>query len=139
MDPRTAIDLPIDVDGERVRSETLQASMSPYVLAIGTTLPELGVSLYSTYHGHPGATTIAVHLSRASSLAPATAVRESDEHFMPVVFARARCLRDHALTLQDLLTGVGHESAIHLSDAAEMAVEADGTPVVSTRRSSHQT
>lgn len=124
MDPRTAIELPIDVDGERVRSETLHASLSPYVLAIGTTLPDMGVSLYSTYHGHPGATTIAVHLARAPRRAPKTDVSERDEQFMPVVFARARCLHDHALQLQDLLASLEREPAIHLSDAAELVVDA---------------
>lgn len=123
MDPRTAIDLPIDVDGGRARSETLQASLSPYVLAIGTTLPDIGVSLYSTYHGHPGAKTVAVHLARAPRRKPQTDVGERDEHFMPVVFARARCLYDHALRLQEFLGSVGHSPAIHLSDAAELTVE----------------
>ena len=124
MDPRTAIDLPIEVDGERARSETLHASLSPYVLAIGTTLPETGISLYSTYHGHPGAATITVHLARARGRAPSTQVRERDEQFMPVVFARARCLHDHALQLHDLLVSLEYEPAIHLSDAADLAVNA---------------
>lgn len=129
MDPRTAIDLPIDVDGERVRSETLQASLSPYVLAIGTTLPDVGVSVYSTYHGHPGAQTVAVHLARAPRRRPETDVTERDEHFMPVVFARTRCLHDHALRLQEFLGSVGHAPAIHLNDAAEMAIEAGPEPL----------
>jgi hypothetical protein len=123
VDPRTAIELPIDVEGQRVRSETLQASLSPYVLAIGTTLPELGISLYSTYHGHPGAATVAVHLARAPREDPRTEVREHDEHSTPVVFARARCLHDHALALQDLVGSLGLRAAVHLSDAAEFAVE----------------
>lgn len=123
MDPRTAIELPIDVDGERARSETLQASLSPYVLAIGTTLPDLGVSLYSTYHGHPGATTVAVHLSRVPRREPRTEVREQSEQFMPVVFARTRCLQDHAMGIQELLASCGYQVALHLSDAAELSVE----------------
>ncbi len=123
MDPRTAIDLPIDIDGEHVRSETLQASLSPYVLAIGTTLPDLGLSLYSTYHGHPGAKTVAVHLARAPRRSPETEVTERDEQFMPVVFARARCLHDHALRLQDLFASLGIGASIRLSDAAELCVE----------------
>jgi hypothetical protein len=84
----------------------------------------IAVSLYSTYHGHPGATTIAVHLARAPRRPPQTEVRERDEHFMPVVFARARCLHDHALQLHDLLASLEHEPAIHLSDAAELTVDA---------------
>ncbi|HEX8084566.1 MAG TPA: hypothetical protein VF529_09770 [Solirubrobacteraceae bacterium] len=128
MDPRTAIDLPIDVDGARVRSETLQASLSPYVLAIGTTLPEIGVSLYSTYHGQPGAQTVAVHLARAPRRKPQTDVTERDEQFMPVVFARTRCLHDHALRLQEFLGSLGRPPAIHLSDATELTVEA-GQPL----------
>ena len=130
MDPRTAIDLPIYVDGGRARSETLQASLSPYVLAIGTTLPDLGVSLYSTYHGHPGAPTVAVHLARAPQRRPQTEVTERDEQFMPVVFARARCLHDHAMQVQDLLSSLGRKPAVHLTDAAELHVES-GEPLPS--------
>ena len=124
MDPRTAIDLPIDVEGARVRSETLQASLSPYVVTLGTTLPALGVSLYSTYHGHPGAPTVAVHLSRGPRRLAQTETREHDATHLPVVFARARCLRDHAIRVHDLLSLLGHDAAIHLSDPAELAVEA---------------
>ncbi len=124
---RIAIELPIDVDGERRRSETLQASLSPYVLTIGTTLPELGISLYSTYHGHPGAATLAVHLTRAPGRPPETKSREHTEAILPVVFGRARCLRDHAMELQGLLAELRAHAAIHLSDEAEMAVEAART------------
>lgn len=123
MDARTAIDLPIDIDGRRVRSETLQASLSPYVLTIGTTLPAQGVSLYSTYHGHPGAPTLSVHLTRAPRTTPRTEAAEHAEAQLPVVFAHARCLRDHAVRLQELLAAEG-PAAVHLSDAAELAVEA---------------
>ena len=126
MDPRTAIELPIDVGGERMRSETLQSSLSPYVLAIGTTLPGLGVCLYSTYHGHPGAPTVAVHLARAPRRRPQTEVTERNEQFMPVVFARARCLHDHAMRVHDFLLELGHQPAIHLSDAADLVVETGG-------------
>ena len=122
MDARCAVSLPIDVGGERVESETLHSSLSPYVVAIGTTIPRLGLSLYSTYHGHPGARTVAVHLSRAPRRAPRTDVAHHEERQLPIVIARARCLRDHALRLQDLLTSLRYESAIHLSDAAEFAV-----------------
>ena len=123
MDLRTAIDLPIDIDGVRVRSETLQASLSPYVVTIGTTLPAHGLSLYSTYHGHPGAVTVVVHLTRAPSRSPTTESEERRADLLPVVFARARCLRDHAMRLQTLVEGGGTVAAVHLSDEAELAVE----------------
>lgn len=86
-------------------------------------MPDLGVSLYSTYHGHPGAQTVAVHLARAPRRRPETHVTERDEQFMPVVFARTRCLHDHTLRLQELLGSLGRAPAIHLSDTAELAVE----------------
>jgi hypothetical protein len=123
VDARTAIDLPIDIDGRRVRSETLHGSLSPYVLTIGTTLPAHGASVYSTYHGHPGAVSVAVHLSRTPGHDARTDVCEHYESLMPVVFARARCLRDHALRVGDTLALLGHHHAVHLSDAAEVAVE----------------
>ena len=124
MDLRAAIDLPIDIDGVRVRSETLQGSLSPYVVTIGTTLPAHGVSLYSTYHGHPGASTLAVHLARAPLRRPRTETEEHAEALLPVVFARTRCLHDHSLRVHELLSELGHHAAIHLSDAAEFAIEA---------------
>ena len=123
MDARTAIELPVDIDGRPAASETLQASLSPYVLTIGTTLPTLGVSVYSTYHGHPGAPSVAVHLARAPRRAPGTEVCEHSESMLPVIFARARCLRDHALRLQGVLIDLGYSAAVHLSDDAELAVE----------------
>ncbi len=123
MDLRSAIDLPIDIDGVRVRSETLHASLSPYVVTIGTTLPAHGVSVYSTYHGNPGASTAAVHLLRAPRIEPSTETRAHDEAQLPVVFARARCLRDHAFRLHDVLAMLGHDAAVHLSDEAEVSVE----------------
>ena len=129
MDARTAIDLPIDIDGRRVRSETLHASLSPYVVTIGTTLPAQGVSLYSTYHGHPGATTAVVHLVRTRAGFPRTDVARHAEDQLPVVFARARCLRDHALRLHDVLSTLDCIAAVHLSDAAELAVEAGRAPL----------
>ncbi len=129
MDRRTAIDLPIDLDGRRARSETLHASLSPYVVTIGTTVPTHGVSLYSTYHGHPGAPTVSVHLTRALGRSPQTETCEHDERYLPVVFARARCLRDHAMRLQSLLEERAQAAAVHLSDAAELEVDDPPRPV----------
>ena len=124
MDARTAIDLPIDIDERRVRSETLQATLSPYVVTIGTTLPAHGVSLYSTYHGHPRTESVAVHLIRVPLSDPRSEICRHAETAMPVVFARARCLRDHALRLLDLLGSAGLTGAVHVTDEAELAVEA---------------
>ena len=106
-----------------MRSETLHASPLPFVVSFGTTLPAHGVSLYSTYHGHPGASSLVVHLTRLPGRAPTTETREQTEALLPVIFARARCLRDHAMRLQELLAEMGLTTAIHLSDEAELAVE----------------
>lgn len=125
MDSRTQ--LPIDVDGQRVRSATHIVRNGAYVLAISTVLDRRGlaVELHSSYVGHPHSETLSTHLLLGADLpAPQTIgdVHEVDE--LDVLGEPRACLYDHALRLQELLRSLGHQARIHIGARAIVATEA---------------
>ena len=126
MVPNGGVPLQIELDGERVRSETVFVQSGAYALTIMTTIvrPELPVELHSTYVGHPGTPTHVMHLQ----LGPAGRVPEidaavHDERDVCVVFTPRNAVYDHAHVLVALLRELGHHAAVHMDDEAFRLLE----------------
>lgn len=98
--------LTVRLDGARVPAYTELAYAGAYQLTLSTALPALGVELHSSYLGHPDADeALATHLGLAPESEPLTWSATHRGAELPVADARRRCLYDHALELQELLTG----------------------------------
>lgn len=124
MSERLVVAIAGSVDGRAVRvATTFAGDTSPYVLVLSSALGELGVEAHSTYTGHMGAITRAVHLLLAPGRAPQTVVRDHEEHALPVWAARGRCLLDHCAVVQELAASAGHALALDVSDAALRVVD----------------
>ena len=121
------IPLRIDLDGRRVRSETVYAQSGAYALTVITTLPrpDLPLELHSTYVGHPGTVTRATHLRLApGARAPqlATAAHAGDD--ICLVFTPRNAVYDHAHALLEFIAELGYGAAVHVDDRAFPALEA---------------
>lgn len=96
----------LSLEGRLLRSETLLTAAGAHVLVLSTSIGELGVTLHSTYLGHPGTDTIASHLALTDE---ARSYTRTHEHLaLPVAFARRLCLYDHLQELRAALGDDGH-------------------------------
>ena len=121
------IPLRLEIDGAPTASETVYAQAGAYTLTIVTTVgrPELPVELHSTYVGHPGVATRAIHLR----LGPRSAEREvhvgsHEEDDVCVVFTPRNAVYDHAHELVALLAELGHHAGVDVPDDAFRELEA---------------
>ncbi len=121
------IPLRIEVGGRPVRSETVYAQSGAYALTVITTLPgaDLPVELHSTYVGHPGAWTQAVHLRLGpEAQAPTVDTAQHADHNICVVFTPRNAVYDHVHELLDFFSDLGFRASIHVDDRAFAALEA---------------
>ena len=121
--------MPVCLDGAPVAASTQLGTTGAYVVELSTVLPGLPADLHSTYTGHPHAETRVVHLL----LGPAWHIPHSEvvtppADVLPVLWARSRCLLDHAQRLQEHLEDLGHTARIDISDAALADLDAVATP-----------
>ena len=120
------IPLQIELDGKRVRSETVFTQAGAYGLTIMTTIarPDLPVELHSTYVGHPGTPTHATHLQLGPSAhRPRVDTSVLDEADVCVVFTPRNAVYDHAHELLALLRELGYHAAVHTDDEAFRLLE----------------
>lgn len=97
-------------------SETIGAVVVvPHVLVITTTIAEHGISLSSTYVGHPALRTYVTHLVLTPKRSFVNQA-QLPHNEVPVVHARERCLLEHATALQDAAG-----AHVDLADAALLA------------------
>ena len=120
VDPIRLPALCVRLDGARIPAYTELAYAGAYQLTLSTALPALGVELHSSYLGHPDADeTLASHLGLSPDADPITWSTPHRGTEMPVGEARRRCLYDHALELQELLTDDSARAvAVDLADEA---------------------
>ena len=115
--------LTVLVDGRSLTATTAIAPASPHTCALETLIPDAGIELHSTYHGHPAQPTHATHLflPDETSSRMETAVHR---HFsIPVLAARQRCLLDHYAVLVDHAAGAGIELRLQVQDQNLDAIE----------------
>jgi len=106
----------VELDGQRAWASTQLTYAGAYQLTLSTALPRLGIELHSSYLGHPDADqSTASHLQLVPGLEPRTWTAAHDSAELPVSQARRRCLLDHLLELQQLLSAE--------TGAAEVSVE----------------
>ena len=124
MSDRLILAATVRLDACEVRASTAYAGdTSPYVLTLSSALPDSGIELHSTYMGHVGAQTQAVHLVLAPGRRPETLVCAHSEHELPVWAARQRCLLDHYEVLQRLGSLAGHTIAVDVDDETLRGVD----------------
>ena len=115
--------LRIKIDGHATPVESIAQGWNAYTLSLSTTLPSLGVELHSTFVGHHHCpTSRAIHLELAPGISRTSAV-EHDAKNLPVLFARDRCLHEHAQQLVGFLTELGHACSVELDEHATTSVE----------------
>ncbi|HEV2785122.1 MAG TPA: hypothetical protein VGV67_01935 [Solirubrobacteraceae bacterium] len=117
---RTAVqEVALRRDDALVQSETTVAAPHPHVLVLSTAVPDIGLTVITTYTGADDVATVAVDLvlgvrPRASNL-PRRLRRES----VPVTHAREQCLLDHARQVLEVLNASGASRwTIDVSDDA---------------------
>jgi hypothetical protein len=117
--PARPVTVRLNVDARPVASSTRLIELGGYQLAIGTVVlsTELPIEVHSSYLGHPGTPTRAVHLTIVPERAE-THVVEHEHHQLPVTHARERCLLDHLQTLVELASDLGHTVSVELPDHA---------------------
>jgi hypothetical protein len=121
MDPRRPIELRVAADPS---ADTRIAVVGAYVVVISTALPAIGMELHSTYTGHPrGSKTTSAHLVLRPGCPPEVASVEHTAAALPVMYARAACLYDHAQRLLGLLASAGSATQVEVTDAAIAALE----------------
>ena len=120
MGPTRLSNPTVRVAGARVPAYIELTYAGAHQLTLSTALPALGIELHSSYLGHPDAGgSIASHLQLGPDLNPSTWVETHAAHELPVSTARRRCLYDHLLQLQELLTGLdGTRVTVELADDA---------------------
>jgi len=122
----TTLQLPIDVDGQRVDADTRLARAGGYVVVLSTVIPDLplALELHSTYVGHPDHETLSTHLMLAADLdAPVTVGDVHSAAVIDVLRQPRSCLYDHAVRLQEFVASLGHEARIHVTSRAVTAAE----------------
>ena len=117
MSDRPTIELPIILDGQPAESETTYTWAGPYILSLHTVLPQHGLALelHSTFVGHQGVATTAVHLV----LGPPghTPVRITAEHpheQLDPTFAPRACAYEHAHQLIEVLDNLDIHAAVNV-------------------------
>jgi hypothetical protein len=127
MSPRPRIDVELVIDGAPTSSETTCTWAGAHVVTIHTVVPraDLAIELHSTFVGHPGVPTHAVHLRLGPpGRQPAIVAAEiGDPHVEPTYAPRA-CAYEHAQRLIEVFAEFGHEAAVNVpGDAAFGALE----------------
>jgi hypothetical protein len=117
--PGQPLTVAVRLDGQSVGSSTRLIELGGYHVAIGTVVltAELPIEVHSSYLGHPGTLTRAVHLT----IAPArvdTRVVEHNHDQLPVTHARERCLLDHLQVLVEIASELDHTLSVELPDHA---------------------
>lgn len=103
----------IRLHGQPVRSETIGALAAvPHVVVLSTTLADDGITLISSYTGHPQLRTHITHLILTPARRYVTQTQLPHDE-VPVTHARERCLLEHATALQDATA-----AHVDLADAA---------------------
>jgi hypothetical protein len=106
------IPLGITLDGRAVSSETTCQWAGAYVLVIATMLPDpgLAVEVYSTFIGHPGVSTCAIHLMLGPVGRPPFTISAEHEHKDLNFKTNAReCAYEHAEILLQVLNSLDYE------------------------------
>lgn len=115
MTDRPTIDLRITLDGDLVQSETTYTWAGPYVLTVHTVLPQrdLALELHSTFTGHQGVPTIAVHLVLGPpGHEPITITGEHPHEQLDPTFAPRACAYEHAHQLIEILDNLSIHASI---------------------------
>ena len=105
--------------GELVESETTVTPVGPNVVVLSTAVPDLGLTVTTTYSGAADAATIAVDLIQGQRGSVRHEPREIPRETVPVTHAREHCLLDHAQQVMNATNRHdGGRHTVHVSDDA---------------------
>ena len=111
--------MPVWLDGAPAQTSTRLGRTGAYVVELSTVVPGLPADVHSTYVGHPRADTRVVHLLLGPAwYVPRSEVLTPPPDALPVLWARSRCLLDHAQRLHEHLQDLGHLARIDIPDGA---------------------
>lgn len=110
--------LTLRLAGTPVLMETLGSGIAGDIFVLSTTVPSLGVTCHSSYHGHEGIDTVVVRLALLPGDARTTTDARPREE-LPVTHARERCVLDHLAHVRDVIQELATGTvAIEVADAA---------------------
>ncbi len=113
--------LQLFLDDRNVAVESLAIGIAGDILVLSTTVPSLGLTVHSTYHGHAGLDTQIVHLALMPGR-PRQDLASCPHEDLPVSYARERCLLDHLAYVREKLEE--HTAASVALDVEDIAIAA---------------
>ena len=119
---RTVLDpITVTIDGTPTPSETTLAQAGAYVVVLATALPEIPLTVTSTFIGAQDVDTTIVDLTLGLRPHAHTETRTVARDHVPVTHAHDRCLLEHAATVR---TAVAHTTQAHVSiDVPDTALQ----------------
>jgi len=127
MSPRPRLDVELVIDGTPTSSETTCTWAGAHVVTIHTVVSraDLAIELHSTFVGHPGVPTHAVHLRLGPpGHQPAIVAAEIGDPQVEPTYAPRACAYEHAQRLIEVFAEFGHAVAVKVpGDAAFGALE----------------
>lgn len=124
---RSVIDLNLALDGVPVESETTCTWAAARVLTIHTAIPraDLALELHSTFVGHAGVRTHAVHLTLGPpGRQPSIASADHNEDQLDPTYAPRDCAYEHAQHVIEVLSELGYRASVDVpGDAAFAGLE----------------
>ncbi len=93
----------VTIDGRATPSETTLAHTAPHIVALTTALPDIPLTVISTFIGAPDVDTTIVDLELGMRPDATTQSRVVPRDEVPVTHAYDRCLLEHAAVVQAAL------------------------------------
>jgi len=112
---RPRIDLDLTIGGAPACSETTYTWAGAHVLTLHTVIPrpDLALELHSTFVGHPRLRTHVVHLRLGPvGHEPSLTSADLDDAQLEPTYAPRACAYEHAQRLIEVLSDLGHRSAV---------------------------
>lgn len=129
MGERREIGLHVELDGERVASETTGVWAGPYVFVVSTVLPDRGLAfqLVSAFVGCRGVPTRVNHLTLGPvDRDPTLSVSDHAHASIDPMTGGRECAYEHVHVLAERLRDLGHEVSIQVPDDAFLELEREG-------------
>lgn len=109
------------IDNAPVESETTCMWAGPDVLVLATTLPDaaMAIDVTSTFVGHDGVPTCAVHLTLAAAeVAPVISTAQHEHRNLDPRFNSRQCVYEHWQVVLEYLRSLGYQATGHVAEGA---------------------
>ncbi len=117
--PTVLAPIVVSLDAQKTTSETTLRDGGPYVVVLTTALPDIPLTVVTTFVGARDVDTTIVDLTLGMRPHARTEPRTVPRDDVPVTHAHDRCLLEHAATVRSAVAHVtGGHATVDVSDAA---------------------